>query len=232
MCTSCSAVTPRHSTVASTGGCAPPQPIEPAREGRPFLATFSFVGQQSTSQPNSLLARSGALARRSANRHRRAKAAGRPPVSRRSNRLALGASLRLVGACPRAGAPTRVPPPSSGRGPPWSGAEVGLAHVPSRSVSAAIPSAPATHLWATNPSDQANIRLSRGMGRWAISRMSPRHLATQLLYSHGEAAGSQLIGRTCEAVHQPKHHVELRSVCNGRSREVDVNCAGASVRCF
>src|SRR5262245_47531588 len=26
----------------------PPQPIESARRGRPFLATFSFVGQQST----------------------------------------------------------------------------------------------------------------------------------------------------------------------------------------
>src|SRR5216684_2127476 len=31
-----------------TVGCAPPQPVESARKGRPFLATFSFVPRRAT----------------------------------------------------------------------------------------------------------------------------------------------------------------------------------------
>jgi hypothetical protein len=53
----------------NTVGCGPPQPIESARRGRLFLATFSFSGQQPTSRPDSLSARS---------------ATGRPAESRRS----------------------------------------------------------------------------------------------------------------------------------------------------
>src|SRR5258708_4672580 len=86
--------TPQVARAADNVGCEPPQPIESARRGRPFLATSSFVGQQPTSRPDSLSARSGA---------------GRPPVSGRSNQSALGAFLRLPAACLHAGARRRAP---------------------------------------------------------------------------------------------------------------------------
>ena len=86
--------------------------------GRPFPATFSFVGQQPTSRPDSLSARS---------------AAGRPAESRRSLQSAHGAFLRLPGACPRAGARRRVPRPWSGRGRPCSGAGAAAVRRPSSS---------------------------------------------------------------------------------------------------
>ena len=91
----------RRSTAAGTAGCTPPQPIVPARGGRPLLATFSFVGQQPASRPGFLSARSGA---------------GPSPASTQSNRLAHGVSLKLPDGCPRAGAPPPVLRPSSGRG--------------------------------------------------------------------------------------------------------------------
>lgn len=78
-------IRPRRSTAASTAGCEPPQPIEPAREGRLNPATFSFVGRQSPSRPDSLSARFGALARRSASPHQRAK--GLAPLRHQDNRF-------------------------------------------------------------------------------------------------------------------------------------------------
>jgi hypothetical protein len=49
----------------------PPHQIESARRGRPFPATFSFLGSSQTSRSDSLSARSAAWARRSANRFHR-----------------------------------------------------------------------------------------------------------------------------------------------------------------
>ena len=60
-----------------------------------------------------------------------------------------------------------------------------------------------------------------------ISRLGPRR---QLFHRHREARGSQFVGWTRQAIDEPEHDIELRSIRDRWRGEVDVNRAGASVR--
>jgi hypothetical protein len=61
----------------------------------------------------------------------------------------------------------------------------------------------------------ARFRTQDGEPRWAANGEPTRRIASaphSSLYGHGEAPGSQLVRRRRQAIHQPEHDIELRSI--------------------